>query len=54
MPREQVSHQQSAGPAVRSLDRDGQLFVGQVSERLERTPRVVLLIEEFACVEVHP
>jgi hypothetical protein len=30
------------------------LSVGQVSEGLERTPRVALLVEEFECVEVHP
>jgi hypothetical protein len=54
MPREQVCHQLSAGPAVCGPDRDGQLFVGQVSESFEWTPRVALLSEEFECVEVHP
>ena len=53
MPGQQVAHQLAAGPAVGARDRDGELVVGQIGEGLERPEGVALLIEEFACVEVH-
>jgi methanogenic corrinoid protein MtbC1 len=51
---QQVSHELPAGPAVCAGDRDSELLVGQIGERLERPERVVLLIEEFQSVDVHP
>ena len=53
LPREQMSHQLAARPSVGAGDRDAELFVGQVRERLERPEGVTLLVEEFECVEIH-
>src|SRR4029079_12179299 len=46
-------HQLAPGPAMRALDRYVELLIGQIGERLERAPRVALLVEEFEGVEVH-
>ena len=53
LPSQHVGHQLAAGPAMRALDRDAELLVGQVGKRLERAPGVTFLLEEFEGVEVH-
>ena len=53
LPGKQMAHQVAAGPAMGVRHGPFELLVGQLAERLVRTPRIALVLEKRERVGVH-